>query len=123
MSIRLSQRFSAAKLVEVSAATLFSRYFSESAKLVQSLFDKIYNMAQEEETLLCVLIDEVETLTSARRSAVSGSDPGDAMRVVNVLLTQLDKLKSRRNVLVMTTSNMMEASDCIPPIHSFVPHS
>lgn len=79
-------------------------------------------MTQDEETLLCVLVDEVETLTSARRSAVSGSDPGDAMRVVNVLLTQLDKLKSRRNVLVMTTSNMIEASDCTYTIQVFLCH-
>ena len=31
------------------------------------------------------------------------------MQVVNALLTQLDKLKHRKNCLIMTTSNLSEA--------------
>jgi SpoVK/Ycf46/Vps4 family AAA+-type ATPase len=42
---------------------------------------------------------------------LQSNEPGDAMRVVNVLLTQLDRLQARPNVLVMTTSNMLDASD------------
>lgn len=49
---------------------------------------------------MCVLIDEVESLTAARKAAVSGSEPADAVRAVNALLTQLDALKRRPNVLV-----------------------
>ena len=37
---------------------------------------------------------------------MGGSEPSDALRVVNALLTQLDKLKHRKNVLVLTTSNI-----------------
>lgn len=55
---------------------------------------------EEEDTLVCVLIDEVESLTAARRAAVAGSEPADAVRAVNALLTQLDALKRRPNVLV-----------------------
>lgn len=33
-------------------------------------------------------------------------------QVVNALLTQLDKLKHRKNCLVMTTSNLSAAIDC-----------
>jgi len=40
---------------------------------------------------------------------MGGSEPSDALRVVNALLTQLDKLKHRKNVLVLTTSNISEA--------------
>ena len=29
---------------------------------------------------MCVLIDEVESLTAARKAAVSGSEPADAVR-------------------------------------------
>lgn len=50
--------------------------------------------------------DEVESLTVARSGALTGNEPSDALRVVNALLTQLDKLKTHRNVLVMTTSNL-----------------
>lgn len=73
--------------------------------------------------------DEVESLTAARAGAMSGKEPSDALRVrdyhlicdlstthapllaqvVNALLTQLDKLKHRKNCLVMTTSNLSEA--------------
>jgi len=43
--------------------------------------------------LVVVLIDEVESLTAARQSAVSGTEPSDAIRVVNAVLTQLDVLR------------------------------
>ena len=36
---------------------------------------------------------QVESLTAARKSAVSGNEPSDAIRVVNALLTQLDAIK------------------------------
>ncbi len=58
----------------------------------------------EEEMLVCVLIDEVESLTAARRAAVAGSEPADAVRAVNAVLTQLDALKRRPNVLVRLSS-------------------
>lgn len=71
-------------------------------------------------------IDEVESLTAARVSAMAGSEPSDGLRVcchtlqlffsckqlykvVNALLTQLDKLKQRENVLIMATSNLVKA--------------
>ena len=37
-------------------------------------------------------VDEVESLTAARAGAMAGTEPSDALRVVNALLTQLDKL-------------------------------
>lgn len=58
-----------------------------------------------------MLIDEVESLTAARAGAMSGKEPSDALRVVNALLTQLDRLKQRSNVLVLTTSNLPSAID------------
>lgn len=42
---------------------------------------------------------------------MSGTEPSDALRVVNALLTQLDQLKRRRNALVMSTSNIAQAID------------
>ena len=54
-------------------------------------------------------VDEVESLTAARKAATSGMEPSDAIRVVNALLTQIDQLKQHRNVLIMTTSNISEA--------------
>jgi SpoVK/Ycf46/Vps4 family AAA+-type ATPase len=58
-----------------------------------------------------VLIDEVETLTASRQGGMSGSEPGDAVRVVNAVLTQLDHIKTLKNVLVLATSNLTDAID------------
>lgn len=78
--------------------------------------------------ILIWIVDEVESLTAARAGAMAGTEPSDGLRVshfslkypvrrayfqttqvVNALLTQLDKLKHRRNVLVMATSNLVKA--------------
>jgi SpoVK/Ycf46/Vps4 family AAA+-type ATPase len=53
----------------------------------------------------------VESLTAARKAAVSGSEPADAVRAVNALLTALDSLKGFPNVMLLTTSNITEAID------------
>ncbi|KAG9014973.1 hypothetical protein FRB94_007045 [Tulasnella sp. JGI-2019a] len=111
LSIRLSERYPTSKLVEINSHSLFSKWFSESGKLVQRLFASVTDMVDEEGTFVVLLIDEVESLTAARAGAVAGTEPSDALRVVNALLTQLDKLKHRKNVLVMTTSNLVDAID------------
>jgi SpoVK/Ycf46/Vps4 family AAA+-type ATPase len=61
--------------------------------------------------MFLILIDEVESLTAARQAALSNSEPSDSIRVVNAIITQLDILKNKKNVLIMTTSNITEAID------------
>ncbi|ERN13833.1 pachytene checkpoint protein 2 homolog isoform X1 [Amborella trichopoda] len=111
LSIRLNNRYSQSQLVEINAHSLFSKWFSESGKLVGKLFEKIQEMVDEESNLVFVLIDEVESLAAARKAALSGSEPSDSIRVVNALLTQLDRLKSWPNVIILTTSNITAAID------------
>ncbi|KAK4050742.1 hypothetical protein OIO90_004964 [Microbotryomycetes sp. JL221] len=111
LAIRLSGRYDSGKLVEINSHSLFSKWFSESGKLVQRLFAAVTDMVDDESCFVVVLIDEVESLTTARAGAMSGREPSDALRVVNALLTQLDKLKARKNVLVVTTSNLSDAID------------
>ncbi|BGP10258.1 hypothetical protein JCM10049v2_006141 [Rhodotorula toruloides] len=111
LAIRLSDRYEHGKLIEINSHSLFSKWFSESGKLVQRLFSQVTEMVEDERSFVVVLIDEVESLTAARAGAMSGKEPSDALRVVNALLTQLDKLKHRKNCLVMTTSNLSEAID------------
>ncbi|GAA6013615.1 hypothetical protein JCM10207_004791 [Rhodosporidiobolus poonsookiae] len=111
LAIRLSDRYQSGKLIEINSHSLFSKWFSESGKLVQRLFAQVTEMVDDESCFVVVLIDEVESLTAARAGAMSGKEPSDALRVVNALLTQLDKLKHRKNCLVMTTSNLSGAID------------
>lgn len=111
LSIRFHSRYPQSQLIEVNAHSLFSKWFSESGKLVAKLFQNIQEMVEDESNLVFVLIDEVESLAAARKAALSGSEPSDSIRVVNALLTQLDKLKSSPNVIIMTTSNITAAID------------
>lgn len=111
LSIRFNDVYKQSLFVEVNAHSLFSRWFSESGKLVSKLFAKIQELLEDEETMVFVLVDEVESLAAARQGAANGSEPSDAIRVVNALLTQIDALKSRPNAFVLTTSNITEAID------------
>lgn len=111
LSIRLSDRYQHAQLIEINSHSLFSKWFSESGKLIMKLFERIQDLVDDNDSLVCVLIDEVESLTSARRAAISGSEPSDAIRAVNALLTQLDQLKKYSNCIVLTTSNLTQAID------------
>ena len=111
LSIRLQDRFRSTHLVEINSHSLFSKWFSESGKLVQKMFTEIKRLMEDSRALICVLIDEVESLTAARKNAMSGSEPSDAIRVVNALLTQLDSIKNASNVLILTTSNITGAID------------
>ncbi|XP_050705741.1 pachytene checkpoint protein 2 homolog [Eriocheir sinensis] len=111
LSVRLDRRYKYAQLVEINSHSLFSKWFSESGKLVQRMFGQIVELAEDPSALVVVLIDEVESLARARVSASSGADPSDAVRVVNAVLTQLDYINGLPNVLVFTTSNISGTLD------------
>ena len=49
-------RYPSARLLEINSHSLFSRWFSESGKLVQRLFTTVNDMAEDEETFVIVLI-------------------------------------------------------------------
>lgn len=55
------------QLIEVNSHSIFSKYFSESGKLVSKLFTNIRELVDEDDTLIFILIDEVESLAAARR--------------------------------------------------------
>lgn len=81
LAIRLSHRYPHARLLEINSHSLFSKWFSESGKLVQRLFNCITDLSEEEDSFLVVLIDEVESLTAARAGAMAGTEPSDGLRV------------------------------------------
>ena len=73
--------------MEVNSHSLFSKWFSESGKLVQKMFSHVQELIDDPVAFVCVLIDEVESLAAARKA--SSSEPSDAIRVVNAVLTQV----------------------------------
>ncbi|KAL1393643.1 putative pachytene checkpoint component Pch2 [Phyllosticta capitalensis] len=123
LTIRLGSYFTRGKLVEICAQSLLSKWFGESGKLVSKIFEKLEAMALDEMSFICVMIDEVETLTGSRERSMSGSECGDAMRygdsktdqgviqATNQLLTALDRLRHRSNIVVLCTSNLIDALD------------
>uniref|UniRef100_A0AAY3ZXA8 Pachytene checkpoint protein 2 homolog n=1 Tax=Denticeps clupeoides TaxID=299321 RepID=A0AAY3ZXA8_9TELE len=111
LSIRLSDRYTYSQFVEINSHSLFSKWFSESGKLVTKMFQKIQQLIDDEDALVFVLVDEVESLTAARNASHAGTEPSDAIRVVNSVLTQLDQIKRHPNVVILTTSNLTEKID------------
>ena len=79
---KANSNFSYGHLVEINCHSLFSKWFSESGKMVHKMFECIKELAEDHRALVFVLIDEVESLTGARERS-SGGDPSDAIRVVN----------------------------------------
>ena len=79
--IRLGQQFPTGKLVELNANSMLSKWFGESGKLISKAFDEIHAMAQVKTSLICVLLDEVETLAGSRDVSMAGSDCRDGLRV------------------------------------------
>lgn len=77
---------------------------------MQKLFASITSVADHPQSLVIILIDEIESIAYARES-VSANEPSDSLRVVNAVLTQLDQLRKYSNVLVLTTSNLTSTID------------
>ena len=99
-------------LLEIKSHSLFSKWFSESGKLISKLFARIREMVQDEpDSLFCVLVDEVESLAASRTNGNGSGEPSDAVRAVNSLLTSIDSLKAFRNVIVLTTTNITSSVD------------
>ncbi|KAJ9588802.1 hypothetical protein L9F63_017913 [Diploptera punctata] len=111
LAIRLGHRYTHGELIEINSHSLFSKWFSESGKLVMKMFAKIHEYIEDPQALVCLLIDEVESLTHARQMSLAGTEPSDSLRVVNAVLTQIDQIRRYSNVLILTTSNVTSAID------------
>ncbi|KAI7546126.1 hypothetical protein KC331_g5809 [Hortaea werneckii] len=111
LSIRLSDVFRKATLVEVNTNSMLSKYFGESGKLIGAMFERVHTMAQDPAALVCVIIDEIETIAGSRERSTTGGECNDGLRATNQLLTALDRLRFLPNVIVLCTSNLSTAID------------
>ncbi|KAI4099705.1 MAG: hypothetical protein L6R37_005849 [Teloschistes peruensis] len=81
LAIRLGDKYQETRLIEISAAALFSKYFGESSKVIGRLFDRIaYMLDQEPKVFLCIIVDEIESLAASRVQSLGSDEPKDAMR-------------------------------------------
>ena len=113
------------RLVKVDAQSLFSKYFSESGKLVTKLFASIESILNKgNQSFVCILIDEIDSLAGCRKQKSGPEEPKDALRVcpstqlldntdsgkaVNALLVCIDRFRSRPNVVILCTSNLLDS--------------
>lgn len=58
LAIRYFSEYRHIALIEINSHSLFSKWFSESGKLVMKLFDYIHDLLSNEDTLLFILIGE-----------------------------------------------------------------
>lgn len=110
IAIRMKANYRFFHLIEVNSHSLFSKWFSESGKLVMKLFSKIHEIIETKSSFVCVLIDEIESIAFARTN-ISNNEPSDSIRVVNAVLTQLDQIRKHSNVLILSTSNLTSTID------------
>ncbi|KAH8665204.1 P-loop containing nucleoside triphosphate hydrolase protein [Tricladium varicosporioides] len=112
ISIRLSSGYEQVKLIQIKTATLLSKYYSESAKIIDQIFSTIVRECQDEPmTFLCILIDEVESIAFSRELSTSSGECQDSLRATNALLTGLDRTRKLTNLLYLCTSNMVDQLD------------
>ncbi|KAK0334819.1 hypothetical protein LTR91_024996 [Friedmanniomyces endolithicus] len=71
LSIRLGQTFPRATLIELNTSSMLSKYFGESGKLISATFERIYAAAQDPGALICVVMDEVETIAGSRERSTA----------------------------------------------------
>lgn len=95
---------SEANFISINGAQILSKYVGESEKTVREIFRKARMAAP------CVIfIDEIDSIASVRGSGGEGNRVTD--RVVDTLLTELDGLRSLKNVVIIAATNRPDILD------------
>ena len=78
----MTEKYEKIACFTVHSNQLFSRWFSESGKAIQTLFESIERVASNEEgTVVAVIIDEIESLAMNRQRSIDSNEPTDSIRV------------------------------------------
>jgi hypothetical protein len=110
LSIILCPPFRRCILLEMNTSCMFSSWFGESASLVEQSFKAAFDRAAADpEMLVCVLIDEIESIAGSRERALESQEVADSARATNQLLIALDKMRSMPNMLMLCTTNLVSA--------------
>ncbi|MCR4392100.1 MAG: CDC48 family AAA ATPase [Candidatus Acetothermia bacterium] len=91
-----------AHFIAISGPEIMSRYYGESEQRLREIFEEA-----EKNAPAIIFIDELDSI-APRRAEVTGEVE---RRVVAQLLTLMDGLKERRNVIVIGATNRIEAID------------
>jgi transitional endoplasmic reticulum ATPase len=91
-----------AHFIAISGPEIMSRFYGESEKRLREIFEEA-----EKNAPAIIFIDELDSI-APKRAEVTGEVE---RRVVAQLLTLMDGLKERRNVIVIGATNRIEAID------------
>ncbi len=94
-----------AKFFEVAVSDIGSKWYGESEKLMQRVFNKA-NRATADGSKVIIFFDEIEALAPNRSEAYEGT-----RKVISVLLQNLDGLRSNPNVTVIAATNLPDDID------------
>ena len=100
-------------LLELAPDRIYSRYYGESPKKLSMLFSTIEATLKKEMHggFIFMIIDEIESLATERSMLLANNETTDGVRMVNILLTHLDKLRHYKNFFMIGTSNLIESVD------------
>ncbi|KAF5813983.1 hypothetical protein HanXRQr2_Chr03g0105261 [Helianthus annuus] len=62
-------------------------------------------MVEEENNLVFVLIDEVESLAAGRKAAISGSEPSDSIRGIRLEQCTIQSLNYEIYAIILTSAS------------------
>ncbi|GAB6024420.1 Pachytene checkpoint protein 2 [Chamberlinius hualienensis] len=74
----------------------------------------------DDSCFIIFLIDEVESLSRSRSSALSGTKPSDAIRAVNTLLTQIDSISRYVKYSIKSRNNFTKRNQSLEIVGFFV---
>lgn len=94
-----------AKFFEVAVNDIGSKWYGESEKLMQRVFNKA-NRATADGSKVIIFFDEIEALAPNRSEAYEGT-----RKVISILLQNLDGLRSNPNVTVVAATNLPDDID------------
>lgn len=93
-----------ANFISIKGPELLTMWFGESEANVRDVFQKARQAAP------CVLFfDELDSIASSR--GASAGDSGGADRVVNMLLTEMDGMESKKTVFIIGATNRPDIID------------
>ncbi|KAI5955923.1 hypothetical protein KGF54_001425 [Candida jiufengensis] len=98
--------------LELSTGEIFSKYFGESPRKLSSILSLIEQILKKNpNTKIYLLVDELETIAANRSNIIKNNEVTDGIRIVNILITYLDRLRKYSNLLIVATTNLIDNLD------------
>lgn len=91
-----------ARFLHISASDIGSKWYGESEQLVQNIFD----FANEGNGNTIIYFDEIDSIVPVRDGQHEATQ-----RVIGTLLQNIDGMESKRNVLIVASTNRMQSID------------